>query len=144
MSGLTLLLGLPMFMRFPCYACHPILLRAAIMVLVAVTSHYVSGFTFSGRLTTAISVLRSLTGFICITACITALHELSAVCFLPEPREGFRLNDKVVCVVLSYYWVLVVYINARLMAYQRKQRRRRDPSSSCSVVLCVSPVALCG
>lgn len=48
-----ILLGLPMFMRNLYYACHPILLRAAMMVLIVVASHHVSGFTILGRLTTA-------------------------------------------------------------------------------------------
>ncbi len=52
-DGLSILLGLPMFMRNPYYARHPILLRAAISVPIVVASRYVSGFALSGRLTTA-------------------------------------------------------------------------------------------
>jgi len=50
---LSIRLGLPMFMRNPYYARHPILLRAAITVQIVVASRYVSGFAYSGRLTTA-------------------------------------------------------------------------------------------
>lgn len=47
-----ILLGLPMFMRYPCYARNPILPRVAIQMRIVVTSLDVTGFTYSDRLTT--------------------------------------------------------------------------------------------
>lgn len=45
-------LGDPMFMRCPCHARHPILLRTAMLMHIVVSSKHVSGFTIFGRLTT--------------------------------------------------------------------------------------------
>lgn len=50
-------------------------------------------------------VYRCLTGFIYITAYMIARCELSTICFRLVPHNYFRLNDKVVYVILSYYWV---------------------------------------
>ena len=105
--GKLILLGLPKFIRFPYYARHPILHRTALQVLIVVSSLQVAGFAPYRRLATIDLLLRCLTGFICITAYIVAGHELSTVCFRPAPHDCFKLNDKLACVILSYYWVII-------------------------------------
>ncbi len=41
-----------------------------------------------------------------------AHHELSPLRFLREPHDSFRMNDKVVCIILSYYRVIIKFTHA--------------------------------